>query len=97
MSEVIVAAERVAVPAPILTVWNVPVPPVMVAFEVARFANVAFPVVMFALSALIEAKDVEPKLRDPAWSVATLSDEMFAARRFAYPSDIFAVAILMVE
>jgi hypothetical protein len=97
VSEVIVAVERVADPAPIVTELKVPVPPVMVAFAVAKLANVAFPVMMFALSAFIAAKEVVPRLREVACSVPTFRDVMFAASKFAYPSDIFAVAMLMVE
>jgi hypothetical protein len=56
---------------------------VIVAFEVAKFAKVAFPVIIFALSALSDAKFVVPNVKEAAWRDVTLSEAIFAADKFA--------------
>lgn len=96
MRLVIVAEDRVAVPPAIVTVWKVPVPPVIVTFELLKFWMFAVPSVMLTFPMARFAKLVPaPNEMEDACRFATARLDMFAKFRFAVPDVMFTVAMLI--
>lgn len=91
-----VAEDRVAVPPAMVTVWNVPVPPVIVTLELLKSCMFAEPSVMLTFPIARFAKLVPaPNEMEETCRFATARLEMFAKNRFAVPVVIFTVAMLM--